>query len=101
MRPHLIPPSRADPPVDHISTDTLSHHNLVAAAQLLTDAVHRIRDNTVKKEAQRFAERIMELRAQASAAAKRNATIQYLQTVDESAQLEWARTAIVPCARAE
>jgi hypothetical protein len=97
MGPDARPHSAA--PIDHISTETVSHHDLFAAAQLLTRAVNSIQGRAARREAQRFAERISELRAAGSAATVRNPTIQYLQTVDKSAQLEWVRTGIVPPAR--
>jgi hypothetical protein len=82
------------PPVDHISTEVPSHLDLFAAADLLARAVESIRAGAVKKDAQRFAERMAELRNEA--AAERDATIKYLQSVDKRAQLQWARTGIMP-----
>jgi hypothetical protein len=74
------------PPVDHISTEVPSHLDLFAAADLLARAVESIRARAAKKNALRFAERMADLRNEA--AAERDATIKYLQSVDRRAQLK-------------
>jgi hypothetical protein len=78
------------PPVDHISTEVPSHLDLFAAADLLARAVGSIRAGAAKRM------RCTSPNVWRSCVTKPQQTIKYLQSVDKRAQLQWARTGIIP-----
>ena len=78
------------PSVEHIGPDAPSHLDLFAAAYFLTRAVETIPDKAVRRDSQRVAERIIELRREATQHVQ--PTIKHLQSVDDSDRSDWVRT---------
>ena len=80
----------AVPSVEHVSPNAPSHRDLFAVAYFLTRAVEIIPDKAVRKDSQRLADRITDLRREANE--NLQPTIKRLQNLDESLQADWVRT---------